>query len=87
MRKLRTDTNHKEIAQAFEKLGWHVHHTIGSWDLTVQKHQRTRLIEVKKDAKAKHTKAQEKMLADGWIIDRVECIADVIAINRQWGMK
>ena len=80
MRARRTDANHKAIAGWFERLGCLVHHTIGDWDLTVQRMKVTKLIECKNGAKARHTERQIKLLSDGWLIHRVETLDDAIEV-------
>ena len=77
MRARKVDMNHNAIADAFRSMGWHVHSTIGDWDLTIQKSWITLLIEVKRGPKAKHTPKQLAMLEQGWQIDRVETLDDV----------
>lgn len=83
MRARKIDENHRAIAQAFEKLGCLVHNTIGDWDLTVSKFGIIRLVECKRNAKAKATSRQKKLLADGWPIVRVESVDDVLTVERE----
>ena len=48
----RTDSNHSEIAEAFEKAGFSVHRTNGDWDLTVGLGGINLLIEIKDGKKS-----------------------------------
>ncbi len=82
MRARKVDSNHGVIAEAFEKLGCLVHHTIGDWDLTVSKYGVIRLVECKRSAKAKSTKRQIELAKQGWPIVRVESVDDVIKLER-----
>lgn len=86
MRARRTDRNHAEIAAAFERCGYLVHHTIGDWDLTVCRGGQVLLIEVKdgkkSPSKTRLTERSAKLVADGWPIERVESVDDVLRISK-----
>lgn len=78
MRARRTDINHKALVQVFKQLGCIVHPTIGDWDLTVAKFGNVRLVEVKRNSKAKATERQKKLKVIGLPITRVETADDCI---------
>jgi hypothetical protein len=82
----RTDSNHAEIASAFTRLGWLVHHTNGDWDLTLARSDRVLLIEIKDGAKVpsarRLTKNESRMQSMGWPIQIVLSIDDVLSIDR-----
>lgn len=62
----RSDSNRAEIAEVFRAHGWVVYDLRTPVDLLVGKGGVTMLVECKRDAKAKHTKAQASFLAT-WI--------------------
>ena len=59
----RADSNRNEIAAVFRAEGWVVHDLRTPVDLLVGKSGVTLLVEVKRDAKARYTKAQENFLS------------------------
>ena len=80
----RTDGNHSEIAEAFEKAGCSVHRTNGDWDLTVGYGGLTLLIEVKdgkKPPSARKLTPNEKKFHNTWTggIYLITCTADVLS--------
>lgn len=62
----RSDSNRNEIAGVFRDHGWVVYDLRQPVDLLCGKSGVTLLVECKRDAKAKHTKAQESFLST-WI--------------------
>lgn len=84
----RTDANHVLITKIFRDLGCSVFsaHTIGMGfpDLVVGKDGKTILVEIKKDAKAPFTEAQE-MFMKGWkgsAICRIHDVEGAITLIR-----
>lgn len=59
----RADANRSEIVAIFLEEGWSVYDVRMPVDLLVGKAGQTVLVEIKRDAKAKHTKAQTAFLA------------------------
>lgn len=59
----RSDGNRAEIAAVFRKHGWTVYDLRQPVDLLCGKAGITMLVEIKRDAKARHTKAQTEFLA------------------------
>lgn len=85
MRARRIDATHKPLSRVFEQLGWLVHPTNGDWDATVCKSGIIRLIEYKdpKSPNLKRKNKGDKLKAEGWPIDRVMTVNDVISIDQQ----
>jgi Holliday junction resolvase len=86
MRAKRVDVNQREIVQALRKCGAVVHDLSGVGagcpDLLVGYRGKTVLVEVKRDSKAKYTKAQIAW-NEAWrggLVARVESIDDVIGL-------
>lgn len=82
----RADANCKAIAAHFERLGYLVHRTNDSWDLTVCKPfqlETLRLIEVK-DPDSPNLKRKNKgneLIDQGFPIIRVMSLEDVLALT------
>lgn len=71
MRSKRTDQNHADVRDALRKCGWTVLDCSGCPGLVdVLAHRRgvLRMIEIKRDAKAKLTPRQAALIAEGWPI-------------------
>jgi len=86
MRAKRVDVNQREIVQALRTFGAVVHDLSGVGagcpDLLVGYRGKTVLVEVKRDSKAKYTKAQIAW-NEAWrggLVARVESIDDAIAL-------
>lgn len=82
MRARRTDSNHTEIAEAFEKLGFSVDKTNDLWDLTIGYGGLTLLVEVKdgkKPPSKRRLTARAKKFHDTWKggIRVITCLEDV----------
>jgi Holliday junction resolvase len=85
----KTDANHAEVMGAFRSMGFSVVslHQLGGGvpDLLISRNEKTALVEVKRDRKAKLTDDQVQFKA-GWrgLLYRVDCLADVEVISRGW---
>ena len=77
----KTDANHQAIAEAFKRCGCLVYHEIGAWDLTVVKHGRVYLIEIKDGAKSpsrrRLTLRSQTLIDNGWPIEIIMSVDDV----------
>ncbi len=85
-RKHRTDANSKEIAGYFTRLGFGVHRTNSSWDLTVWKMSVVKLIEIR-DPEApdqKRLNAGDRLVKEkGCPIRRCLTLSDVMVVNEE----
>lgn len=78
----RVDGNHRQVADALRDLGWQVIDTsrlphfvdLVCWHTG---RQSLRLVEVKDGKAAAHTKAQERLIGQGWPIVTVRTVDDV----------
>src|SRR3990167_5597107 len=85
VRAKRTDANHTEIADAFEKVGFSVDKTNDLWDLTVGFGGLTRLVEVKdgkKPPSARKLTRREQKFHNTWtggilLVTSVEQIPEI----------
>ena len=73
----RTDRNHREITQAFRKLGWKVFYTKQPTDLLVYRRGTMLLVEIKSDADAVLTLTQRQLIADGWPVRVVHDVSQI----------
>ena len=85
-RKHRTDANSKEIAGYFTRLGFGVHFSNTSWDLTVWKMSVVKLIEIR-DPEApdqKRLNSGDRLVKEkGCPIRRCLTLDDVMAVNEE----
>jgi len=82
-RAARKDGNHDEIREEFRRLGCIVHDTLGDWDLTVEKHTLTCLVEVKDPLSAYGRKGlnprQKKIPLYRWVIETKDNVGQCVA--------
>lgn len=81
----RRDVTHKAIGQALESCGCLVLHLDAAIDMIcLCPRSGLHLIEAKSDAKSRYTDTQKRMLADGWPLERLESVDDVVEAVMRW---
>jgi hypothetical protein len=81
--KARNDANHREITAALRRCGWQICNIRYPADLMITKPGRNiLLVEIKRDANAKFTKAQLDIQARGFKLFRIETLEDVVRLTQ-----